>query len=133
MFRGRKGYTERVDIGGTPKFMEFIEDLEKNEDIKVRSFEVGKDKLSIRRSRPIRRAAPSSWCCRRSHGLGAGRKSIAEEIASLDVHGFTLPDVTLSIVPMGVKTFVYEVETSSPTTRSSSASTPSRCRRRRRR
>ena len=108
MFRGTHGYTERVDIMGTPKFMEFIEDLEKNEDIKIGSFEVGKDKLKIQTIAPDPTRGEFELVLPEISPVLVRKKSIAEEIASLDVHGFTLPDVTLSIVPTEVKTFVYE-------------------------
>src|SRR3989440_4373071 len=49
MFRGQPGggYPERVDIIGNNSFLEFVDDLEKLEDIKLGEFEVGKDKLKI--------------------------------------------------------------------------------------
>src|SRR5438445_2174458 len=40
-------YTERVDIIGNNAFLEFVDDLEKLEDLKLDSFELGKDKLHI--------------------------------------------------------------------------------------
>ena len=46
MFRGQ-GYTEHVDIIGNKKFLEFVDDLEKLEELQLETFEVGKDKLKI--------------------------------------------------------------------------------------
>ena len=40
-------YTERVDIIGNKNFLDFVDDLEKLEELKLDTFEVGKDKLKI--------------------------------------------------------------------------------------
>ena len=40
-------YTERVDVIGTRKFIELVEELERAEDMQFETFEVGKDKLRI--------------------------------------------------------------------------------------
>ena len=46
MFRGdAPSYTERVDIIGNGAFLEFVDDLERLEDLKLDTFEIGKDKL----------------------------------------------------------------------------------------
>ena len=48
MFRNMpESYVERVDIIGNKAFMEFVEDLEKLEDLKFDTFQIGKDKLKI--------------------------------------------------------------------------------------
>ncbi len=48
MFRDdRNGYVERVDVIGNRKFIEFVEQLEKEEDLQLDEFEIGKDKVSI--------------------------------------------------------------------------------------
>ena len=43
-------FTERVDIIGNQKFLDFVDDLEKLEDLQLDTFEVGKDKLRSSRS-----------------------------------------------------------------------------------
>src|SRR2546421_1312313 len=54
MFRNMAGgYTERVDIIGNKAFMEFVDDLEKLEDIKFETFQIGKDKLKIITVQPV--------------------------------------------------------------------------------
>lgn len=47
MFGVDSGYTERVDVIGNKKFIEFVEQLEKDEEFKLDEFEVGKDKVVI--------------------------------------------------------------------------------------
>src|SRR5206468_9492605 len=46
-------FTERVDIIGNKKFLDFVDDLEKLEDLKLDTFEVGKDKLHIATILPV--------------------------------------------------------------------------------
>src|SRR5205814_4859229 len=46
MFRGASGYIERVDVIGNKKFIEFIEQLEREEDIELETFKIG-EKVSI--------------------------------------------------------------------------------------
>src|SRR5207248_3833553 len=50
--RGTTGYQERVDVIGTHKFMELVDRLEKDEDLKLEKFELGKDHLVIRTIAP---------------------------------------------------------------------------------
>jgi len=48
MFRDQgAGYVERVDVIGNKKFIEFVEQLEKEEDLQLDTFEIGKDKVAI--------------------------------------------------------------------------------------
>ena len=48
MFRDENhGYVERVDVIGNKKFIEFVEQLEREEDVTLDTFEVGKDKVVI--------------------------------------------------------------------------------------
>ena len=42
-------FTERVDIIGNQKFLDFVDDLEKLEELKLDTFELGKDKLESSR------------------------------------------------------------------------------------
>ena len=46
MFRGSKGYTERVDVIGNKTFIEFVEQLEREEDIQLDTFKLG-EKVNI--------------------------------------------------------------------------------------
>ncbi|HEY4052343.1 MAG TPA: DEAD/DEAH box helicase family protein [Terriglobales bacterium] len=109
MFRDNpSGYTERVDIIGNKKFLDFVDDLEKLEDLKLDTFEVGKDKLRIITILPLED--------RKEFDIGlpvltpslVRKKSLAEEIAGLEVMNFQS-----IVLPMGEddprsKTFTYE-------------------------
>jgi type III restriction enzyme len=47
MFRGISGYKEHVDIIGNSNFMQIVEDLEKEEGIKLDTFDYGKKKTKL--------------------------------------------------------------------------------------
>ena len=109
MFRDNpSGYSERVDIIGNKKFLDFVDDLEKLEELKLDTFELGKDKLRIITILPIED--------RKEFDIGlpvltpslVRKKSLAEEIAGLEVMNFQS-----IVLPMGdddprSKTFTYE-------------------------
>src|SRR5205085_10390612 len=84
-------YIERVDVIGNDKFIEFVEDLEKLEDIKLDTFDVGKDKLQIISIMPL----PSE---KGEYDIGLPqltpslmrKNTLAEEIAAVDVMSFKL-------------------------------------------
>jgi len=101
-------YTERVDIIGNNAFLNFVDDLEKLEELKLDTFEIGKDKLRIVTILPLGD--------RKEFDIGLPvltptlirKKSLAEEIAGLNVMGFQS-----IVLPMGEddprsKTFTYE-------------------------
>jgi type III restriction enzyme len=101
-------YTERVDIIGNKKFLEFVDDLEKLEEIHLDTFEVGKDKLKIVTIIPTDD--------RKAYDIGlpllsptlVRKKSLAEEIASLDVMSFQTILLPLSSTDPQNKVFRYE-------------------------
>jgi type III restriction enzyme len=90
MFRSARigeaaAYTERVDIIGNKAFISFVEELEKQEDLKLDTFEVGKEKLKIFTIAPLADRAEMDIRLPVLSPLLARKKSIAEEIAVLDV------------------------------------------------
>jgi type III restriction enzyme len=102
------GFTERVDIIGNQKFLDFVDDLEKLEDLKLDTFELGKDKLRIATILPID--------SRKEFDIGlpvlsptlVRKKTLADEIASLDVMSFQTILLPLSSDDPKNKTFRYE-------------------------
>ncbi len=102
------GFTERVDIIGNQKFLDFVDDLEKLEDLKLDTFELGKDKLRIATILPIE--------SRKEFDIGlpvlsptlVRKKTLADEIASLDVMSFQTILLPLSSDDPKNKTFRYE-------------------------
>src|ERR1700680_4950739 len=81
-------YTEHVDIIGNQKFLEFVDDLEKLEEMQLETFDSGKGKLRIVTIMPLEE--------RKEFDIGlpvltprlVRKKSLAEEIATLDVMSF---------------------------------------------
>jgi len=109
MFRDLlSGYRERVDIIGNRAFLDFVDELEKLEDLKLDTFEVGKDKLRIITILPLED--------RKQFDIGlptlspslVRKKSLAEEIAALDVMGFRTIVLPMSYDDPVAKTFRYE-------------------------
>ncbi|HTM38498.1 MAG TPA: DEAD/DEAH box helicase family protein [Terriglobales bacterium] len=101
-------YTERVDIIGNQKFLDFVDDLEKLEELQLDTFEIGKDKLRILTIMPLEE--------RKQFDIGlplltptlVRKKSLAEEIASLDVMAFQTMLLPLTADDPNNKTFRYE-------------------------
>jgi type III restriction enzyme len=110
MFRGmaRGSYTEYVDVIGNKTFIEFVEQLEREEDLQLETFELGKDKVVIvtiapeetKRDRDIPIPVLSPVLTR--------KKSLAEEIAALDVSRFACPVLPRKEGDAAAKTFRYE-------------------------
>ncbi len=101
-------FTERVDIIGNHKFLDFVDDLEKLEDLQLDTFEIGKDKLKIVTILPLDN--------RKEYDIGlpllsptlVRKKSLADEIASLNVMSFQTILLPLSADDPHNKTFRYE-------------------------
>lgn len=109
MFRDNPGdYTERVDIIGNKKFLDFVDDLEKLEELKLDTFEVGKDKLRIITILPLED--------RKEFDIGlpvltpslVRKKNLADEIAGLEVMNFNSIRLPESEDDPRAKTFTYE-------------------------
>jgi type III restriction enzyme len=101
-------FTERVDIIGNRAFLDFVDELEKLEELKFDTFEVGKDKLHIITIMPIEDRKKFDIGLPSLSPILVRKKSLAEEIAALDV--MKLKSV---VIPMGEKdpvskTFQYE-------------------------
>jgi type III restriction enzyme len=102
------GYTERVDIIGNKKFLDFVDDLEKLEELKLDTFELGKDKLRIITILPLED--------RNEFDIGlpvltpflVRKRSLAEEIAGLEVMSFQSIVLPMSEDDPRSKTFTYE-------------------------
>ncbi len=110
MFRGDGGgYIERVDVIGNKTFINFVEDLERIENLKLDTFEVGKDKLQIQTIAPV--AEKSAY----DIGLPVltpsliRKHTLADEIAALEVGSFPLPQpLPIKASAGSVQSFTYE-------------------------
>lgn len=109
MFRGEgTGYTERVDVIGTAKFMELVDQLEKDEDLKLEQFELGKDHLVINTIAPDPAKAAMDIALPALTPILVRKKTLAEEIAALDVASFHCPLFPMKVGSAEEKTFRYE-------------------------
>jgi len=110
MFRNMTdGYTERVDIIGNKAFMEFVEDLEKLEDLKFETFQIGKDKLKILTVQPEEKKKKFDISIPDISPLLSRKKSLAEEIAAIDVMKFNINKLPLKGKEItDTKKFIYE-------------------------
>lgn len=101
-------YTERVDIIGTGKFLEFVDQLEKIEDFAFETFEIGKDKLRILTIMPIPERQEFDIGLPLLTPVLVRKKSLADEIAALDVMSFQTMLLPLTAEDPNNKTFRYE-------------------------
>jgi len=110
MFRNLAGgYTERVDIIGNKAFMEFVEDLEKLEDLKFDTFQIGKDKLKILTVQPVEEKKEFDIGIPDISPILTRKKSLAEEIGEIDVMKFNINKLPLKGKEIeDTKTFIYE-------------------------
>jgi type III restriction enzyme len=101
-------YKERVDIIGNNAFLSFVEDLEKIEGLKLDTFEVGKDKLQINTISPDKNKFPVDIGIPELSPLLTRKKSLADDIANLDVMNFKINTLPIISTEGPVKTFIYE-------------------------
>ena len=110
MFRNNVGgYAERVDIIGNKAFMEFVDDLEKLEDLKFDTFQLGKDKLKIITVQPDENKKDFDIGIPDITPLLSRKKSLAEEISAIDVMKFNINKLPLKGKDIAdTKKFIYE-------------------------
>jgi type III restriction enzyme len=109
MFRGHgNNYTERVDVIGNKTFIEFVEQLEREEDLQLETFEVGKDKVVIVTIAPDPKKMDRDMQIPVLSPILTRKKSLAEEIASLDVTTFKCPVLPKKSDDKASKQFRYE-------------------------
>lgn len=109
MFRGGGlGYQERVDIIGNNAFLEFVEDLEKLEEVKMDSFETGKDKLQILVIQAVQEKLKFDIAFPVLSPALVRKKSLAQEIAGLEVSSFVHQALPLKESSSKGSAFTYE-------------------------
>jgi type III restriction enzyme len=110
MFRsqGLVGYTERVDIIGNQGFLHFVDELEKDEDVKLGTFEVGKDKLQILTIQPESARAAYDIGLPELTPMLQRRQQLGQLIEALDVQTLSAPALPTKPGDAVEKTFRYE-------------------------
>lgn len=106
MFRGQNGYIERVDVIGNKTFIEFVEQLEREEDIQLETFNL-KEKVSIITIAPDPKKADKDISIPVLSPILTRKKSLAEEIAELDVKSLDCPVLPRKQEELEAKTFQY--------------------------
>lgn len=108
MFRGDNyGFTERVDIIGTPKFLEFVQKLDALEDVKLETVDLDKDKLEILAIQVMQDKLAFDIAFPVLSPTLTRKKSIASEIMALDVHSLKA-GLPLKYSSQDAKQFKYE-------------------------
>ena len=108
MFGGMgTSYTERVDIIGNPAFLKFVEQLERDEDITLDTFDL-KDPLVIKTIAPDPLKLARDITIPVLSPILARKKTLAEEIAGLDVQSFTCPVFPRKPNDKAAQSFTYE-------------------------
>jgi type III restriction enzyme len=91
MFAGNQSsYVERVDVIGNPAFLKFVEQLEKDEDITLDSFDL-KDPVVITTIAPDLDKIERDIAVPVLSPILERKKTLAEEIAAIDVSQLTCP------------------------------------------
>jgi type III restriction enzyme len=101
-------YVERVDVIGNKAFVEFVEQLEKDEDIALETFQVGKDKLTIVTIAPDPAKMDKDIALPTLSPVLSRKRTLAEEIAGLDVAPMVCPVLPRKAGDATAKTFRYE-------------------------
>jgi len=105
MFRGRAGndFRERVDIIGNQAFLDFVDDLEKLEGIKLDTFDIGKDRLKILTVAPVPGRELLDIGIPELSRVITRRQDLGEVIAALDVDTLKFAPLTPSAMALGEK------------------------------
>jgi type III restriction enzyme len=89
--------------------MDFVEDLEKLEDLKFETFQIGKDKLKIITIQPVEEKKNFDIGIPDISPILGRKKSLAEEIENIDVMKFNINKLPLRGKEIEeTKTFIYE-------------------------
>ncbi len=109
MFRDlAPGYVERVDVIGNKAFIDFVEQLEKDEELELETFTVGKDKLVIVTIAPDPAKLDRDITIPVLSPILARKKTLAEEIAALDIAALVCPKLPRREGDAAAETFHYE-------------------------
>lgn len=109
MFRDQGStYVERVDVIGNKKFIEFVEQLERDEDLQLDTFKVGQDKVSIVTIAPDPAKLDKDISLPTLSPVLARKKTLAEEIAGLNVMRFQNPILPKKEGDSAAQSFKYE-------------------------
>lgn len=101
-------YTERVDVIGNKAFIEFVDQLEKDEDMQLDTFNIGVDKLVIVIIAPDPTKIDKDITLPILSPILARKKTLAEEITGLNVANMNCPVLPVKENDTAAQTFKYE-------------------------
>jgi type III restriction enzyme len=109
MFRDLStSYTERVDVIGNKAFIEFVDQLEKDEDMNLETFNIGSDKVVIVVIAPDPTKLDKDIALPVLSPILSRKKTLAEEINGLDVISMSCPVLPIKENDTAAQTFKYE-------------------------
>lgn len=111
MFRGKAGeptFQERVDVIGNKTFIEFVEQLERDEELEFDTFDLGKDKVVIETIFPDPEKLAFDITMPILSPILIRKKTLKEEIESLDVMAFNTPKLPKKSSDLAAQSFTYE-------------------------
>jgi type III restriction enzyme len=109
MFRGsNSGYVERVDVIGNRNFIHFVEALERDEDLDLETFVVGKDKLAFTTILPDPAKLTADIEVPVLSPILVRKKSLDEEIKSINVNELDAPVLPVKEGVEDASVFRYE-------------------------
>lgn len=104
---GSASYVERVDVIGNPAFLKFVEQLEKDEDITLDTFDT-KEPVVITTVAPDESKLDHDITVPVLSPILARKKTLAEEIAGIDVSKLTCPRLPMKEGDAAALQFHYE-------------------------
>jgi type III restriction enzyme len=102
------GFVEHVDVIGNKTFIEFVEQLEREEELQLETFEVGNDKVVIVTIAPDERKKDMDIAMPVLSPVLTRKTSLAEEIEGMDVGKFQCPVLPRNEGDAVAKSFRYE-------------------------
>ena len=111
MFRGRPGdptFRERVDVIGNKAFIQFVEQLERDEDIEFETVDLDKDRVVIETIFPDAEKAAYDIAMPVLSPILTRKRTLREEIEGLDVSRFQTPKLPRKEGDSAAKEFTYE-------------------------
>jgi len=111
MFRNRPGeptFRERVDVIGNKAFIEFVEQLERDEDLEFETVDLDRDRVVIERIFPDPEKASMDITIPILSPALARKRTLREEIEALDVSRFRTPRLPKKEGDQAAQAFRYE-------------------------
>lgn len=105
---GQSSYVERVDVIGNPAFLKFVEQLEKEEEVQLDTWQVGKDRLVITTIEPLAERAEFDIRLPALSPILARATSLAAEIEAIDVMNLACPPLPRKPDSKEAQTFRYQ-------------------------